>query len=308
MKFVLTSITALLLFSCTGKKDLYDVVRKIPKQKLTPFGTIWIKDNLFMDETEITNFSYHEFLSWLQRKGPKKYIEMLPDTNCWIRADVGFTESNPLNTLYIHHKVYKEYPVVGVSYQQAIEFCEWRTNMVNTYYYMHERKLKYNYDNAAAYFAEAPKKVKYRLPTKEEWEYAAAAGLPYEAYPLGYEKLTNKKNWPVSNTLEYYIYYKKIFADYKDTIFTCEPTNPVYNGKCNKYGLYHMLGNVSELTADTLVKGLNFSSGIYSIDREETSNGSYTIKAQTYNYKIDKKYIRPEPWIGFRCICEVLEN
>jgi formylglycine-generating enzyme required for sulfatase activity len=298
-------ISSLLIISCTGKKNLYDVVRKIPKQKLTPPGTVWLRDNLFMDETEVTNFSWMEFLYYLKRKDTAQYSLMRPDTICWTRADVGFDLSEPLISYYLKHPTYRDYPVVGISYEQAVEFCKWRSVMVNQFIYIRKNKLKkYSLDT----IFQTPEYVKYRLPTKAEWEYSAAAGLPYETYPLGYENLTDKKNRPVSNTLEYYIYFKKRFTDSKDTIFTCTPTNPVYASKCNKYGLYHVLGNVSELTADSLVKGLNFSSGIYSIDREETSNGSYTIKAQTYNYKIDKKYIRPEPWIGFRCICEVLQN
>jgi len=303
MKKFFLFITLLLLISCAGKKDLYDVVRKTPKQKYTPPGTVWLRDNLFIDETEIENFSWLEFLYWVNRKEPKKYTAMYPDTICWARADVG--SASELASYYLSNSAYRNYPVVGVSYEQAVEFCNWRSDRVNEYLYLKENKLKHHPDSN--YTARAPKKVKYRLPDKAEWEYAAAASLEYCRFPMGYESLIDKYGIPVSNTFEYYIYFKKDFARCSDTLYVTDPTDPVYAGKRNKYGLYNMLGNVSELIADSLCKGLNFSAPLYSIHREETDNGSYTISTATYNYKLDTKYRRPEPWLGFRCICEVLK-
>jgi formylglycine-generating enzyme required for sulfatase activity len=316
-----------LAFGCASHKYGYDVIRKVPGQKLTPFGTLWLRDNLvtdeintghavrtlFIDETEVTNFAYQEFLFFLKRRDTAKYTRMLPDTTCWTRADVGFALTDPLVTLYWKHPAYRDYPVVGVSHEQAVEFCKWRTDMVNVYYYTHRNKIKYKEDSLSVYLKKAPVRVKYRLPAKEEWEYAAAAGLDYAMYPLGYESLTDHKLLPANNTLEYYTLYTKTFSQYDKgeglaDQSSVEPTVPVYYGKPNRYGLYQMLGNVSELVADSMVKGLNFSLPIYSLSREETETGSYLINTKTYNYKLTEKYIQPEPWIGFRCVCEVFDN
>lgn len=292
-------------FGCASQKYNYDIVRKAPKQKLVPPGTVWLRDNLFIDETEVTNFNYCEFLNYLQKTDTAKRTLMLPDSMCWTRADVGFNQSNPLIKLYLKSFLYRNYPVVGISYEQAIEFCNWRSDMVNVYYYIRENKLNHSSDNFLNYIKSAPHRVKYRLPTKEEWEYASAAGLKYCDYPLGYEKLTDKEYRPVANTLEFYTAFKKNFSSCSDTIPVTEPTNPVYSGKPNRYGLYQMLGNVSELIADRLVKGLNYSKPMYSIERVEWPEA---LRTQTYNYKLTDEYTRPEPWIGFRCVCEVLEK
>jgi len=301
-------LLALLAVGCTTQKYGYDVIRKTPEQKLTPPGTVWLKDNLFIDETEVTNFGWVEYMYSMGRIDPAGYKTTFTDTACWARADIGFNTSNPLVTYYLRYPAYKEYPVVGVSYSQAVAFCEWRSRLSNVFLYLKDNKnIKFNPDSVDSYAKRAPQKIKFRLPTAEEWEYAAAAGLNYRSYPMGYESLTDSKGKPANNTLEYYILYSKTFT-LSDTIPATEPTLPVYSGKPNRYGLYQMLGNVSELVADSLVKGLNFSAPIYSINREQTEDETYLINTKTYNYKLSEKYTQPEPWIGFRCIAEVLEK
>ncbi|MGZ3863944.1 MAG: SUMF1/EgtB/PvdO family nonheme iron enzyme [Bacteroidia bacterium] len=303
MRNIFLFISGILLASCASKKDAYDVVRKAPKQKLVPPGTVWLRDNLFIDQAEIDNFSYLEFLNWIKRRDTKKYAAMYPDTLCWSRADVG--SANELAGLYLKHRDYSNYPATGISYGQAIEFCQWRTDRVNEFLLIKEGKFKYHPDSN--YADRAPKRVKYRLPSKEEWEYAAAAGLKFCDFPMGYESLIDKYGIPVSNTLEYYSLYKKDFANCTDTLFIIDPTSPVFAGRPNKYGLFQILGNVSEIIADSLCKGLNFTTPVYSMKREESESGSYTISTEIYNYKLDTRYKRPEPWLGFRCICEVLK-
>ncbi len=305
MKYIFIFISSLLLFSCAGKKDVFDAVRISPKQKLTPPGTVWLKDNLFIDEVEITNLSWKEFMSWLSKHEPKKLEAMVPDTNCWKRADIG--DADDLIKFYLRSQYSSNYPVVGISYEQAVEFCKWRSDRVNEILYAKDKKIKYSPDSS--YANKAQKKVKYRLPTKEEWEYASAAGLDYCHFPMGYERLTDKYNFPVSNTEEYYNYFNKDFGanslGCNDTIFLDLPTETVYFGKCNQYGIYNLLGNVSEIVSDNLVKGLNFSAPIYSIQRDEETD---VVKAQSYDYKQSTKYKRPEPWVGFRCVCEVSQK
>jgi formylglycine-generating enzyme required for sulfatase activity len=311
MKRLLLIAAGFFLFSCAGKKDLYDIVRKVPRQPYTPPGTIWLRDNLFIDDAEISNLSWQEFMYWTGKYNPAQYNSILPDTMCWMRADVG--EAHDLINYYLRLPYCINYPVVGISYGQALAFCKWRTDIVNAVLYLITNKLKYNPDSIPAYMKRAPQKVLYRLPSKEEWEYAAAAGLDFCNYPMGYERLTDNNNFPVSNTLEYYNYHNKDYVatsmGCSDTLLLDLPTEGVYFGKCNKYGLYNMLGNVAEIIADSTVKGISYSSPVYSITREEDpETKSFSIRSQTYSYRLNQPYKRPEPWIGFRCVAEVLDK
>jgi gliding motility-associated lipoprotein GldJ len=90
--------------------------------------------SFYMDETEVTNKMYLEYLDWIKRVFPPSeeryrdvYNGALPDTLVW-RNRLGFNETMVNN--YLRHPAYAEYPVVGVSWIQATEFSEWRSNMV----------------------------------------------------------------------------------------------------------------------------------------------------------------------------------
>jgi formylglycine-generating enzyme required for sulfatase activity len=285
-----------ILLSCKSKQPQYDVVRKTPKQALIPPGTIWLRDNLFMDETETRNLDYLEFLSWTMQHHSAEYHHLIPDTLCWTHTKFG-SRSNTF--YYLRHPAYLDYPLVGISYQQAVMYCQWRTERVNEYLYLKEKHIKWR-PNTLYNF---PKKVVYRLPTEEEWDYAAAASLDFTKYPLGYEKLTDKKNRPVSNTLENVNMNKRIFGTdlniSPDSMVVVDPTTKVFYGKPNKFGFFNMLGNVSEIVADSLYKGLNYSTYL---------DGSPLVKApQNYTYRTKFRFTKPEPWLGFRCVCEVLK-
>lgn len=92
-------------------------------------------NSFFMDETEVTNVMYTEYLSWLKMVYPPTearyrniYNAALPDTLVW-RNRLGFTET--LTNTYLRHPAYANYPVVGVSWVQANDFSKWRTDRVN---------------------------------------------------------------------------------------------------------------------------------------------------------------------------------
>ena len=95
--------------------------------------------SFYMDETEISNFHWCEYLYWLRRtfdQGfPMIYKRALPDTLSW-REKLGFNEKYV--EYYLRHPAYRDYPVVGVSWQQANEFCNWRTDRVNEYILIRE--------------------------------------------------------------------------------------------------------------------------------------------------------------------------
>ncbi len=91
--------------------------------------------SFYMDETEVTNFMYLEFLDYTKKVFPPTdenykniYVGICPDTLVW-RNRLGYNETMTNN--YLRHPAYAEYPVVGVNWVQATEFSKWRTERVN---------------------------------------------------------------------------------------------------------------------------------------------------------------------------------
>ena len=104
--------------------------------------------SFFMDETEVTNIMYTEYLFWLKTVFPPEdenykniYTGAIPDTLVW-RNRLGYNETMTNN--YLRHPAYAEYPVVGVNWIQATEFSKWRTDRVNENILEREGYLKKN--------------------------------------------------------------------------------------------------------------------------------------------------------------------
>jgi gliding motility-associated lipoprotein GldJ len=89
-----------------------------------------------MDKTEVTNLHYREYLYWLNKvfdasadPNNQKIIDgALPDTLCW-RSELSYNE--PLVEFYFRHPGFNNYPVVGINWRQASDFCLWRSDRVN---------------------------------------------------------------------------------------------------------------------------------------------------------------------------------
>jgi len=115
-----------------------------------PPGTVFLSDNLYIDQAEISNFEWIEYLIWLKQEfgeNSNDFKNSIPDNEIWknlYKTDFSFSLVN---------NNYLNYPVVGVSYDQANNYCTWRSKLVNE---------KFKND----------KKVNYRLPTKNEFEKA----------------------------------------------------------------------------------------------------------------------------------------
>ncbi|MEK9603160.1 MAG: gliding motility lipoprotein GldJ [Flavobacteriaceae bacterium] len=104
--------------------------------------------SFYIDETEVTNLMYMEYLDWLETVFPLSepryrqiYEGALPDTLVW-RNTLGYMEE--LTTNYLRHPAYAEYPVVGINWLQAVQFAEWRTNRVNEFILERESYVQKN--------------------------------------------------------------------------------------------------------------------------------------------------------------------
>jgi sulfatase modifying factor 1 len=198
----------------------------------------------------------------------KEVINVYPDTLVWVH-DFTYSFNEPMTENYFWHPAYDEYPVVGVTWQQANAFNVWRTQLMNSWLG--------SYGDAYV--------NRFRLPTEAEWEYAARGGLDLAPYPWGGPYVRNRQGCFLGN-------FKPLHGNYVDD--GGFHTVPVDSYTANDYGLYQMAGNVAEWTSTA------FDESVYDFDHD--LNPEYTYDALANDPPaLKRKVVRGGSWkdIGY---------
>lgn len=227
-----------------------------------PPNTVWLKDSLFIDQTEVANIHWMEYLNSLRRDSTKAfYVSQLPDS---------MQNATETGLLYLH-PFWRLRPVIGVSFEQAIHFCKWRSAIATFQY----RK---DHPDSRLVFV-------YRLPTVEEWKTAAAGGEDISKFPYGLKQIRKPDTkGPVLMKPE------PALINYKDSRYkNFELVDVFAYDNPNAWGIYQMIGNVAEMTSEKyLAKG-----------------GSWKHRLEECKIRNSQPYAGPANWLGFRCVCEV---
>jgi formylglycine-generating enzyme required for sulfatase activity len=179
---------------------------------------VTINDSVSIYKMEVSNGLFHEFL--------QNNTTYQIDSSLWLNEK---HYNKPFATYYHSHPSFKEYPVVNISYQMAVDFCNWLSKV----YQLAEIK---GFEN-----------VKFRLPTEEEWTTAALAKNTNAKYAWKNFDFTETKGSKNGN-----------FYSENDSSNTSSPqiitVQKSYSP--NSLGIYNMSGNVSEMILDkNITKG-----------------------------------------------------
>ena len=258
-----------------------------------PIATVMItKDTAYYTEKGVVvNTSITRPLSSRMDFMHTRIIAIYPDTTCWVN-DFTNSYNEPYLRNYFSHPAYNAHPVVGVSWEQAVAFCNWRTNYLNA-------SLRKN----------GQKAMEYRLPTEAEWEFAARGKQKANKYPWKSNKTDTEKGC-------YYANFKPTKGGYtNDGHIT---TAKVASYPANSYGLYDMAGNVAEWTSTTWSEsGYSDMSDLNpSLQTNAASNDAYINKRKVVrggSWKDAARFIEvshrsfefqneTRAFIGFRCV------
>jgi sulfatase modifying factor 1 len=222
----------------------------------------------------------------------RKDVEIYPDTLVFIR-DYTYSYNEPMTQVYFWHPKYDDYPVVGINWNQANAFCDWRTKYLNTFYSD----------------IEEPTVTSFRLPTEYEWEYAARGGRDQSMYPWGGPYIRNAKGCALANFKPGRGEYSSDGGVYPIRVASYFP---------NDFGLYDMAGNLAEWTSTAYAETGNLfthdlnpdyqydakESDPETLKRKTTRGGSwkdvgYYIQNGTRNYEYQDSC---NSYVGFRCV------
>lgn len=222
--------------------------------------------SFYMDETEVANIHWLEYLHYVRLDSSREFYESaLPDTTVWAK---NLAYNDPYVDHYLRYPGFRFFPVVGVTWKQAQDYCTWRSIVVN-------QKLAEDagyYDEAIEAEADLPSAGRiplesgfvlpnYRLPTEAEWEYAALALIGTQwldenqthsrLYPWDGHALRNPYGKQLGTFLAN---FKRGRGDYAGIAGKLNDgamiTTYIYDYPPNDFGLYNMAGNVNEWVQD----------------------------------------------------------
>jgi sulfatase modifying factor 1 len=219
----------------------------------------------------------------------REEVEIYPDTTVWLK-DFIYSYNEPMHNEYFSHPAYQDYPVVGVSWKQAMAFCDWRTHFKNSYQRSKNKPLV----------------NKFRLPSEAEWEFAARGGIPSGVYPWGGPYLLNDRGCFLAN-------FKPLRGDYAadQAVYTVEAKSYLPND----FNLFNMAGNVAEWTSSSYdvnayeyVASLNPTMSLGRENRKVVRGGSWKdvayylrVSSRDYEYQDTSR-----SYIGFRTVQDYL--
>ncbi len=217
-------------------------------------------------------------------------VNVYPDTTCWVN-DFTNAENERYLKLYFSNPMYDDYPVVGVTWEQANAFCNWRTDY-----------LLRGLGGAARQIQ------RYRLPTEIEWEFAARGK---EGNPFPWEAKEVK-----SEDGCYFANFKPDRGNYTQDGNLI--TSKVGTYSANSNGLFDMAGNVAEWTSTVFTEaGVESMSDMnpelrynaakedpYRLKKKSVRGGSWKdpeslIRSAWRSYEYQNQ---PRSYIGFRCV------
>ena len=221
--------------------------------------------SFYLDQTEIANIHWLEYLHYIERDSSEAFFQSaLPDTTVWEKE---LAYNTPYVSNYLRYPGFRYYPVVGVSWDQAVDYCRWRTEAVNK-----QKAMEYYGEDyidgdippveSGIYLPE------FRLPTEAEWEYAAYGQIGDQwldenqtqrrLYPWDGRTIRSSKRGDLG---KFQANFKRGRGDYagiagalNDAGFV---TTSSYEYAPNDFGLYNMAGNVNEWVFD-IYRPLNF--------------------------------------------------
>lgn len=241
---------------------------------LVPPGTLPVAKGLFVDQTEVANIHYREFL-----------YHIVKDSGAYADQQYLPKIDNKFKTKYFKNPEFSFYPVVGVSYENAQKYCDWRAKKVN--------------ENLKELLANQVKKYRYngRLPREAEWKKIAGSSsyIQTKLHAFGKKELTFFEEDIIQNRFasssllmkKYFGYNVNLKADAPEEMDIEIPLY-IYSFERNDKGFYNLYGNVKELVEEGYSIGGSFKTG----SDEEALFTPDDIQV----YRTD---------VGFRCLMEI---